>query len=324
MIDANTRKLNLLFLLASKPRHLSRREIWEGVEAYRESYPAAYRDDGGEDARKDDAAFQRVFERDKDDLRTLGIEIETHDDAYRVYTEKSLGLTEPETAVVAQARHLWTNQTMSAAAILGAAKVGIDDDSEPTEIDEAELIPEFQGEEHFDVFRTAAEDRQAIRFTYRDSRGNDSVRELEPWGLLSWKDRWYVGGRDRTRDSERLFRLSRIVGSPALIGHPGVFTVSPDKTLHSLATFMIPPPPDKFATLLVSKDRAHQIRALAVHAEGHDDSTDVLRVGYWNESEFVAQLATLGDLVVVVEPESLREQVIEHLRGIVAATEGSK
>ncbi|HMS35776.1 MAG TPA: WYL domain-containing protein, partial [Arachnia sp.] len=56
------RLVNLLIALLSTRRFLTKRELRGIIEDYR---------DGG------DAAFERQFERDKDELRALGVRIET-------------------------------------------------------------------------------------------------------------------------------------------------------------------------------------------------------------------------------------------------------
>ena len=49
-----------------------------------------------------------------------------------------------------------------------------------------------------------------MSFTYRDG----DQRTLEPWGLTSFKGRWYVIGRDVDRAATRMFKLSRMTDLP--------------------------------------------------------------------------------------------------------------
>ena len=65
--DKTERLLNLVFAMMSTRRAISRSDIRENVAGY-------------EDARSDDA-FERMFERDKDELRSMGLPIETVSDS---------------------------------------------------------------------------------------------------------------------------------------------------------------------------------------------------------------------------------------------------
>jgi predicted DNA-binding transcriptional regulator YafY len=52
--------------------------------------------------------------------------------------------------------------------------------------------------------------RRRVRLAYRSWRGETSVRDLDPYGLVFHAGRWYVTGRDHLRGELRTFRLDRI------------------------------------------------------------------------------------------------------------------
>ena len=84
--------------------------------------------------------------------------------------------------------------TRSAIAKLRAAGV------EPDAFAVCFLEPSVRASEPgFEVLWNAVLDRARMSFTYRD--GNP--RTLEPWGLTSFKGRWYVIGRDVDRAATR-------------------------------------------------------------------------------------------------------------------------
>ena len=63
---------------------------------------------------------------------------------------------------------------------------------------------------------------QPVTFDYRRSPPSDVMtRTVEPWGVVSWRGRWYLVGRDRDRDAARCFRLTRVVGEVRTVGPPG-------------------------------------------------------------------------------------------------------
>src|SRR5262249_58189646 len=74
----------------------------------------------------------------------------------------------------------------------------------------------------FQPLLDAVTDRQAVTFEYRKSTDTaPERRELEPWGVVSWRGRWYVVGHDRRRGAARCFRGSPIAGEVRPAGPPG-------------------------------------------------------------------------------------------------------
>lgn len=72
------RLINLLIALLSTRRFLTKRELQGIVEDYRDS---------------GDVAFERQFERDKEELRALGVRIETGSDDAAFETRRATGST---------------------------------------------------------------------------------------------------------------------------------------------------------------------------------------------------------------------------------------
>jgi predicted DNA-binding transcriptional regulator YafY len=56
----------------------------------------------------------------------------------------------------------------------------------------------------------AARHRRRVELFYRSWRGEESHRELDPYGLVFHAGRWYVTGHDHRREEVRTFRLDRI------------------------------------------------------------------------------------------------------------------
>lgn len=57
---------------------------------------------------------------------------------------------------------------------------------------------------------SAAQARRTVVIAYTTWDGRHSQRELDVYGLVFHSGRWYVTGRDHTRDAVRTFRLDRI------------------------------------------------------------------------------------------------------------------
>lgn len=78
----------------------------------------------------------------------------------------------------------------------------------------------------------AVRDHRRVRIGYTSWRGEDSERELDPFGLVFHAGRWYLTGHDHRRSGVRTFRLDRIAavhpvgaGSPPPEGFDPVGTV---------------------------------------------------------------------------------------------------
>src|SRR4029078_10927187 len=71
------------------------------------------------------------------------------------------------------------------------------------------------GEPAFGPLLAAVQAGRAITFDYRRGgpAGEVARRTVEPWGVVSWRGRWYGVGHDRDREAPRSFRVSRSVGT---------------------------------------------------------------------------------------------------------------
>ena len=62
------------------------------------------------------------------------------------------------------------------------------------------------------AFETAFLDRRFLRFDYRDAKGAETCRTVEPQALLILPPLWYLVAWDPARDDFRRFRMDRISG----------------------------------------------------------------------------------------------------------------
>src|SRR5579859_4724749 len=60
------------------------------------------------------------------------------------------------------------------------------------------------------VLSAAAQAQRRVHMHYRSSKGEDSERDFDPYGLLYRNGSWYVGGRCHLRRGLRSFRLDRV------------------------------------------------------------------------------------------------------------------
>ena len=219
------RLMNLVIALLSTRTFLTAERIRKVVAGYADS--------------PSDEAFSRMFERDKNELRDLGIPLETGrvsqfdpTEGYRInrdaYALPAVELTADEAAAVAVATQLWESPelitaTQGALLKLRAAGVDVDASDAGVAITSTAALPGLRGsEEVLGILLSAIDSGQAVQFPHRPSRSEPyTTRTVEPWGVVTDQGRWYLVGHDRDRDATRTFRLSRIGAEVTPIGPPG-------------------------------------------------------------------------------------------------------
>lgn len=206
MATAHERLVNLALYLASRSRPASIQDC---------------RDAGlGYPANADDAAFQRMFERDKDALRAAGIAILADEHGrYFVDPERSFAgevdLTEAECATVrALAAALRDDPSFPFADDLAMAVTKMDLGPYPDEPARSNLAVVAPGQQsaYARVAADAVTRRKRVRFDYTNARGERKRHEVEPYGVAFRRGRWYMVGRDVDIDEVRIYALVRASG----------------------------------------------------------------------------------------------------------------
>jgi proteasome accessory factor B len=318
------RLMNLVIALLSTRGYITADKIRATVAGYA-------------DSRSDDA-FSRMFERDKNELRDLGIPLETGKvspfdptEGYRInrdaYALPDVDLTPDEAAAVAVATQLWESPelitaTQGALLKLRAAGVDVDPDA-PVAITSTAGPPGLRGSQDIlGILLSAIDSGQAVRFPHRPSRTDPyTVRTVEPWGVVTEKGRWYLVGHDRDRDATRVFRLSRIGAEVTTIGPTGAIT-RPDgvdlrKVVAEAVAEVTVAPAGVPATVWVADGRATALRRAGrslgpQKLAGHDGEVIQLEIG--SNDQLARDIAGYGADAVVLAPSSLRDDVLARLR----------
>lgn len=316
------RLLNLHIMLLGATRYVSK-------DAIRRAHYTEYPQDA-----KGDAAFERAFERDKDDLRAIGavIDVGSNDTyfedelGYRIPSEQTslpqVRLEADEAAVLGVAARVWDHETLAKAAdgaLVKLSALGIEID--PSRLDVVPPAIEASGPV-FDAFWEATQSRRVARFTYRrPEQPLGTERRIEPWGVVRTSGRWYVVGRDLDRGSERVFRLSRVVGDVKVTGKSYAYEIPPGTDVRELAARVHTPDPRAEAVLLVAQGAGGPLRRRALGVE-----TDAApppgagQGGTWDRVRLEVGLDEAADLVLAhaphvyaVSPPELRERVLARL-----------
>src|SRR3954447_12289659 len=257
------RLLNLLIMLLVQRHYVGKDRIREIL------YPHSTPD-----------AFEKMFERDKDELRSLGVPIEVgqmdaffeDEPGYRIRPDEfalpEISLESDEAQVVALATRVWDHARLAEATTDAVGKLtaaGLDLDLGALEIAQPRLSAD---EPSFDVFWEATLARRPVTFDYRRP-GYDAplTRHLEPWGVVRFSGRWYVVGQDTDRGQERGFRLSRVVGPAKATGGPGSFEIPPGTDVREVARRLAPSAPAEEAVVLVRPGAGAVLRRTATLTE---------------------------------------------------------
>lgn len=327
------RLVNLTLALMAADRLVTVEEVARLVEGYRPPRGDVT-----------DAAFRRMFERDKEELRALGIPIETgpvdplygDEIGYRIrrsdYALPPLSLDADEAAALGLAARFWTSAELadaSASALRKLSAGGV----EPAPVATGFETRVDVAEPSFGPLTAAVRARQAVGFGYRRPDGVEGVRRLQPWGVASRSAHWYVAGHDLDRDAPRVFRLSRLTTAVTTIGEPGGYEIPPGADLRAAVSAAAGPEQSRTARLRATGTAAVRLarqRAavpqwvperepeLALAPQIGEMAADEMAVSYDSEQWFAQELASYGPDVVVLAPETLRAEVIRILQAAAA------
>ncbi|POM22210.1 hypothetical protein BTM25_56220 [Actinomadura rubteroloni] len=318
------RLLNLVVCLLATRRYLTAEQIRRAVPGYPE---------GAE-------AFKRMFERDKEELRELGVPLEVGSDrtggggeetGYRIppqdYELPEIHLGPDEAAVLGLAARVWQRASMADAAsgaLLKLRAAGVETGDAPDPAAVVGVEPRVDaGDPAFPALWEAVRDGRPVTFEYQGvGRTSSARRHLEPWGVVSRRGRWYVVGHDRDRDGTRVFRLSRILGAVVPDGPAGTVTVPAGVDVRKIAFDSGEPVGDpRPATVRLRAGAVQGPRRWASDvrpATGGWDGWDEAVLTFRDVDRFAPYLARFGGDVVVLDPPDLREAVIQRLKAALA------
>ena len=299
------RLLKLLAVLLDTSQPLSAEDIRRRIGGYPDA----------------DASFRRSFERDKDDLRSMGVtitvaavpETEPPLDGYIVmqddYAGHDPGLEPDELAALHLAAALVRVDSLGDDAFwkLGGASAS-DEQAE-------DAVGDISIGEDAGVLHTAVHERRVATFGY-----GGVERALEPSRMSFTKGHWYVSGHDRTRDAERVFRLDRIEGGVTL-GSPNAYERQPTRGPEVTRTWELGDEDPITAKVHIDAEVALWAR---VHLRPDeidvlDDGAVVVTANVTNTAAFRDWVLSFLDNAVVLEPPELRATITDWLNELAAS-----
>lgn len=303
------RLVNLTIALLATKRYLTKAEIFASVAGY-----------SGDPEAKD-----RMFERDKDDLRSLGINIELgtfdplfEDEAgYRIKPETyELQLTDlnpTEIALLSHAAQLWRDAALGDDAQIGLRKLkalGLESDLESI----AHVTPIIRSapEQLADIIEAISE-RRVITFEYLDSELVSAVRSVNPYRLSNSRSYWYLIGFDNNRGSIRTFRLDRFSSAVKVSTGAGKFDIDFEalETEEQLHTEVAK------AIVSIRQGRAHHFVGSRVLRELNADWLEI-ELEYHDEDWLIQEVLSCGTSAILTDPPHLRKEIVARLEKLVA------
>jgi proteasome accessory factor B len=311
------RLINLVVMLLETRKPVSVETIHQTIPGYgQENYES----------------FKRMFERDKEELREMGIPIELiavdnwgEEEGYRIPKERyylpDLELQPDEVA------SLWIAAGLMRMSDEGAARSAIMKLSSDSHLDPAAgpawlaadlglALPNLPR-----AFESVSE-RKSVEFAYRKAEGKP--RHLDPYGLVHRKGVWYVVGLDYSSAEVRSFRLDRIVGDLRFVepSKPGPeFDIpegfDPARALEA-PPFAQGDSAEIKATVSFDASTAWWVERSApwLHLEWQEDSIANAVIEVSDITGFVSWLLSYGEGATLISPDDLKMAVRTRLEEI--------
>ena len=301
--EKNERLVNLVIALLATKKYLTKTQIFKAVAGYEGSQEAT----------------DRMFERDKEELRSLGIQIEMKsidplfDDeiGYRIIPERyrfDLGpLSTEEVTILALAAQAWKETALKDVAkstSLRLESLGIVSD-----FSEIFLVPTiFNVPENLTAILEAIDMKRIIEFQYLNQDDLSESKKVAPYGIYSQRQKWYLYAADLKKQELRSYRLDRIEGE-----------IKRSSKHFEPESFELPKSHFPEIDVLVEIRRDFALDLLA-RAEVIDGSGDWIkcRLSFLSENDAVAQILKQSPNVKVLEPVAIVSQVTKALSKLVA------
>jgi proteasome accessory factor B len=304
------RLLNLVIALVNTNAAMTKQQVRTAVAGYADA--------------PSDEAFERMFERDKDMLRALGIPVVTvgtggHTDelGYRIdqdaYALPSIDLTPAELGVLSLAAQFWQDKTLQTDINRAMVKLRAAGAGDPSADALAGLAPSVRAVgDAYGPLMEAIEARRAVTFSYRAAyNGAVLTRHVEPWRIAARDGGWYLMCFDRDRQAPRVFRMSRIESRVRVTGPAGAYEIPEFETDTMLGGGSGTP------------HGHHCLPDAAGAAAGDRAGWDILEVPYRSLSGMASEAAGYGAALVVLEPEPVRAETLRRLTAAAALGSGA-
>lgn len=295
------RLINLTLALLASKRYLSKAEILRNIPGY----------EGSPETK------ERMFERDKDDLRSLGIQIDVNnfdplfedEQGYLIKSDSfqfaENEFSKEELLLLTMAANLWHDSAVeidSQKALLKIQSLSGPVENDMTTTPTLRITEDWQL--LVSIF-TAVQNKQILEFSYRGKK-----RQVNPYGLYSSNGFWYLIAFEI--NVIKSFKLVRIEGEVDLIGEKDAFE-KPDN--FNVGNFL---KEESNSVSLVSKLQVRKGAALSLRnkfsVKDLNSEWDLMDIPYTNEQELLEMVLWHGTDLKLIEPAALRQLLVANLK----------
>ncbi|MCU1546561.1 MAG: transcriptional regulator [Homoserinimonas sp.] len=318
-IPVEERLFSLVLALLATETGLTKGEVLSTVQGYRQKFNAS----------GDNANLERQFERDKDDIRELGVPLETLESPGQAGNNQNLRYRIPrgayelpadisfsaeETTLLNLAAMVWREGSLSGEsrrAMLKLRSLGLTPD-EPV----LGYAPRVRVRDAaFEPLNTALAKSAVVTFSYlKPGETNARARTVEPLALIQHQGRWYLAAREAGTDVRKTFLLRRIV-SKVTISNRSFTPPSGDEAEHALreleGLWNTNTAEVRVTAGSDAATRLHKRRGTT------ETASDRLLLHYTDINILAEELSSFGPEVFVLTPTELRDAVVTRLQQLV-------
>jgi proteasome accessory factor B len=298
------RLINLTLALLATKRYLKKQEIFRTVHGYEGEI----------------SSMERMFERDKSDLRELGIEIQVGDldplfddePGYRIiqsnYSLKLPELTPREVAIFSIAGNLWNDSVLATEAQSGLRKLeslGI-----PNSMD-LSLQVQYRYEppgSNLNLVQQAISQKRAITFNYENSGRKE--RSLNPYQIFLWRGFWYLLGEDLHDVTIKIFKFARILGDVTQSTKSKTYEIPNDIDLNKYISKYSPNRDTARIAIRIGEAQILRNQAEFITTSGDED---IFEIAFESESELFSRILWHGSSVRLISPPELVTSLVSKL-----------
>ena len=323
-IPVEERLFSLVLALLATETGLTKNEILSTVQGYRQKYDLAGAN----------ANLERQFERDKDDIRELGVPLETIETAGQPGNNQNLRYRIPrgeyelpaditfsaeETMLLNLAAVVWREGSLSSEsrrALQKLRSLGLS----AVEPVLSYVVHGRAREAAFEPVNTALEKNAVVSFSYlKPGEPLPRTRTVEPLALIQHQGRWHLYAREAGTTITKTFLLRRIVSGVLTTGasftppqgdqaEAGLLELEEVWNTHSAEVEVVP---SSDAATRLLKRRGTEVQA-----------SDRLTLHYADANILANELAGYGPEVLVLSPPEVRAAVRERLNRTASTHQG--
>ena len=304
MSDQKTERLiNLTLALLSSKRYLTKSEIFNNVAGYSGS----------------PETMERMFERDKDELRNLGIRIEVRaldplfedDQGYLIDSDtfqiNPNDFSQEEIFLLTMAANLWHGSALQKDSKAALLKIQSLDGLVATNTVASPVIEDNEDSKKLLLIFDAVERFITLEFEYKGT-----IRQVKPYGIYTRRGFWYLAAQEN--DLVKSFKVVRIGQTIRATSKAQGFDKPSEFKLSAFLEDINSPTTSK-AEVRIRKNQALALRKRH-KVEEVDSEWDKLFIDYIFEEDLIESLLWYGSNLVVISPTSIRNQIINRARGL--------